>query len=195
MLAEQGIRATPEAPLNPLAFTTSAKMLEEMLTSAGPAGFDRLIRALVQDAGRAAETVTIATRPRVGWVRHLNLPSCSRCVVLADRVYRYSDGFERHPGDDCSTVAIREGDTQYVADPVDLLNRGMIRGLSKADQEAIRDGADFGQVVNVRRKNAGLTMAGRVLARVGRPTPEGIFRISSNREEALELLSRYGYLL
>jgi hypothetical protein len=195
MLAEQAVPSTPDAPLNLLGFTTGAEMLSQMLDSAGNGGFDRLIRSLVQDAGRAAENVAVASRPGVGWVRHLNLPSCSRCVVLAGRIYRYSDGFERHPEDDCTTTAVQEGDTELVADPIDLARRGLIRGLSKADQEALELGADFNKVVNVRRKNAGLMQSGRVLARAGRLTPEGIFRIASDRDEAVTLLGRYGYLL
>lgn len=195
MLAEQSVDAPAQAALNSLAFTTSAQMLNAMVTTADDAGFDRLVRSLVQDAGRAAETVAVAARPRVGWVRHLTPPSCSRCVVLAGRVYRYSDGFMRHPGDDCTTTAVSEGDTELVEDPVDLMRRGLVRGLSKADKEAILAGADFNQVVNVRRAAAGLASSGRVLARRNRPTPEGIFRIASDRDQALELLQRFGYLL
>lgn len=195
MLAEQGLDAPPDGLLNALAFTTASQILEQMLASAGDARQDRLIASLVQDAGRAAETVTVAARRRIGWVRHLNLPSCSRCVVLAGRVYRYSDGFERHPGDDCTTLPVREGDEQHVADPVGLLRRGLVRGLSEADTDAVLMGADFSQVVNVRTRRAGLTVAGRVLARRGRPTPEGILRAASSREHALELLQRAGYLL
>lgn len=198
MLAEQAVEAPPDAPLNLAAFTTSATMLAGMLSEIAPDAdfeFVRLVTSLVQDAGRAAESVAVTVRPGVGWVRHLNLPSCSRCVVLAGRVYRYSDGFLRHPGDDCVTTAVAEGDDSRVEDPADLLQRGLVRGLSKADAQAIADGADFNQVVNVRRKAAGLTEAGRVLARAGRPTPEGIYRMSSNREEAVALLQRFGYVL
>lgn len=198
MLAEQAIDAPPDAPLNLAAFTTSAQVLGAMLTEV-PAESDfefvRLVETLVQDAGRAAESVSVAVRPGVGWVRHLTLPSCSRCVVLAGRVYPYSDGFLRHPGDDCVTTAVAEGDDTRVADPADLIRRGMVRGISKADAQAIADGADFNQVVNVRRKAAGLTEAGRVLARAGRPTPEGIYRIASDRAEAVALLQRFGYVL
>lgn len=197
-LAEQGVVAPAEAPLNLVAFTTSAQMLGGMLAEI-PAGADfeflRLVESLVQDAGRAAESVAVATRPRVGWVRHLTPPSCSRCVALAGRVYPYSDGFLRHPGDDCVTVPVAEDDDSRAADPVELMERGLVRGLSKSDQEAIRDGADFNQVVNARRKGAGLTEAGRVLARAGRPTPEGIYRLASDRDEALALLQRFGYIL
>lgn len=202
MLLEQRIDESADALLNSLAFTTSADAFLAMLDVAtGPTAtlptdmaFDRLIASLVQDAGRAAEQVATSTRPNVGWVRQLTPPSCSRCVVLAGRVYRYSSGFRRHPGDDCVTVPVREGDTTYAADPQELARTGQVRGLSKADQQAIDLGADLSQIVNVRLKAAGLSEASEVLARAGRPTPAGIFRSTNTREEALTALAAAGYL-
>ena len=75
-------------------------------------------------------------------------------------------------------------------------NRGQIKGLSQADTKAIRNGADLNQVVNVRRKAAGLHTAGggRVLTRAGRPTPEFIYRLASSREEAIQLLRKFRYI-
>ena len=72
---------------------------------------------------------------------------------------------------------------------------GNIRGLSKADQEAVDLGADLGQVVNVRRKRAGLTIGSSVMDRGGRPTPQGILRSAESREQAIRLLERHGYVL
>lgn len=195
MLAEQAISSTPDALLNPLAFTTGAEMFAQMLESAGAPGFDRLVKSLVQSSGRVAESVSVAARADIGWVRTLNLPSCSRCVVLAGRVYRYSEKFDRHVNDDCSLTAVREGDTTFTEDPLELARKGLVRGLSKADFEALEEGADYNRVVNVRRKAAGLTSAGRVLARANKLTPEGIYQLASDRNDALRLLRRYGYLL
>ena len=60
---------------------------------------------------------------------------------------------------------------------------------------ALTDGADLNQVVNVRSKKAGLTEGGRVLARAGRPTPEGIYRAAGgDRGLAMDLLKRHGYI-
>jgi hypothetical protein len=101
----------------------------------------------------------------------------------------------RHPGDDCVTVPVAEADDSLVTDPAAMVRAGQIRGLSKADREAVLDGADLGQVVNVRRSAAGLTEAGQVLARAGRPTPAGIYRVAGDRDEALSLLERFGYVL
>jgi hypothetical protein len=81
-----------------------------------------------------------------------------------------------------------------VSDPTDLIREGKVTGLSKADMRALADGADFNQVVNVRSAKAGLLESGRVLARAGRLTPEGVYRLASSREEAVALLRRYRYL-
>jgi hypothetical protein len=196
MLAEQGEDVRPEARLAPLAFTAAPIAVERMLSQAEVSWrFDRLVASLVQDAGRAAQSVATTVRPQVRHVRHLNLPSCARCAVLAGRVYRYSDGFERHPGCDCVMIPTTVANPDLIYDPAELARTGRVTGLSKADLRALADGADFGQVVNVRRKAAGLTDAGEVLARAGRPTPAGIYRLAGSRGEAVDLLKRHGYLL
>lgn len=204
MLAEQAIDEAAEALLNPMSFTTSLDSLASMLAEIQveqAAEFERLVESIVQDAGRAAESVSIAVRPDIAHIRYLSPPSCARCVVLAGRVYRYSTGFERHTNCDCVTVPVSVASTfadavaaGIAGDPADLLANGQVRGLSKADTQAILDGADFGQVVNVRRQAAGLRQPGRVLSRRGRPTPEAIYRTARTRDEAVQLLAAAGYI-
>lgn len=195
MLEQQSIEQAADALLNSVAFTTEVDQMLAMLEDVSvDYEFDRLVSSLVHDAGMAAESVTVATYPRIGHVRYLNPPSCSRCAVLAGRVYRYSSGFLRHPGCDCVMIPTTLANDELTQDPVDLMERGLVTGLSKADQRAIRDGADFGQVVNVRLRNGGVRESGRVLARASRPTPEAIYRMTSNRDEAVELLARHGYV-
>jgi hypothetical protein len=63
----------------------------------GEATLDMILRTQVADAGRVADGVAIAARPRVGYVRMLVGDSCPRCAILAGRWYRYSAGFARHP--------------------------------------------------------------------------------------------------
>lgn len=195
MLAEQSIDQAAEALLNSLAFTTATDMFVAMADAATTdADFDRLVESLVQDAGRAAESVATATR-NVAHVRYLSPPSCSRCAVLAGRVYRYSDGFQRHPNCDCVMIPTTVA-SPFVQDPADLLERGLVTGLSKADAAAVADGADLNKVVNIRLRAAGLRDAGRVLYRADRMTPEAIYRATgSDRGAALDLLRRNGYLL
>lgn len=196
MLDQQGIDSAAEALLNATAFTTETNRLLAMIDATDTdAEFDRLVESLVQDAGRAAESVAVTVRPDVRFVRYLNLPSCSRCAVLAGRVYRYSQGFLRHPNCDCVMLPTTVAAPDLVKDPAELAAQGLVTGLSKADLRAISDGADPSQVVNVRRAQAGLRQAGRVLARRGRLTPEGIYATTNTREEALEALRAAGYVL
>jgi hypothetical protein len=197
MLAEQGTPVPPEARINPLAFTTDVAAVSAMLDEADTEWrFNRLVLSLVQDAGRGAESVSIAARPRVGYVRYVSAPCCSRCAILAGRFYRYSSGFRRHPGCDCTHLPTTDPRSELRQDPQDLVDRGLVRGLSKADQRALEDGADLNQVVNVRSKRAGLMQSGEVLSRAGRPTPAGIYRTAGgDRDLALSLLRRHGYLL
>lgn len=130
----------------------------------GQAFLDRVTASLLADAARAAESVAIAQRPWVdGFVRMLNLPSCSRCTILAGRFYLWNDGFERHPMCDCRHIpAMEEGERfgSLVTNPntyFDSLSREeQDRIFTKAGAEAIRDGADISQVVNARR---GMTRA------------------------------------
>lgn len=193
MLTEQDITAPPDARLNPTAFTTDPGRFAAMWDATNR--LDLLVESLVQDAGRAAESVASAVRPGVYHVRYLSSPSCSRCAILAGRVYRYSEGFLRHPHCDCVMVPTSGESHRLVQDPASLARAGLVTGLSKSDMQAVRDGADVGQVVNVRRSEAGLREPGRVLGRKGRPTPDGIYRIASTRDEAVALLGRYGYVL
>lgn len=216
MLSEQAIDEAAEAILNSLAFTTEVANFEAMVEAiterrdlrfsvVNPsrertqaqfdAEYERLVASLVQDAARAAEVVATAVRPRIAHVRLLSPPSCSRCAVLAGRIYRYSDGFLRHPNCDCVMIPTTVANDQLIQDPVELMRQGLLRGLSKADQQAVADGADLNQVVNVRRLSSSLQQSGRVLARRGRLTPEGIYAAARTREEAVELLAAGGYIL
>lgn len=196
MLVDQDIDIAADALLNSASFTTAVDdMLAALDKIKTDYEFERLTESLVQDAGRAAESVAIAARPRVQHVRHLTLPSCSRCAVLAGRVYRYSEGFKRHPGCDCVMIPVTVAGPDLTYDIGELVRTGQVAGLSKADRRAIRDGADFNQVVNVRRASAGLRESGRVLYRRGRMTPEAIYRkTGDDRDAALALLKSQGYL-
>jgi hypothetical protein len=132
----------------------------------------RMSATAVQDAGRGAESVAMVARPAVtGYVRVLNLPSCARCVILAGRFYEWNRGFARHPLCDClhvpSTVAAAEGQT---VDPAAAFRAGKVKGLGRADTQAIEDGANIGQVVNAHRGMATAQVYGRTL----KITREGI---------------------
>lgn len=197
MLLEQELDAAADALLNSPGFTTSVDAFEQMVDQVSvDAEFERLVASLVQDAGRAAQSVATAARTRTVHVRYLSPPSCARCAVLAGRIYRWSEGFLRHPGCDCVMIPTTVANDQLVQDPVELAREGLVTGLSKADRRAIlEDGAKFGQVVNVRLRSSGLKEPGRVLYRRGRMTPEAIYRAAgADRDAALALLVQNGYL-
>ena len=80
-------------------------------------------------------------------------------------------------------------------DPMEAFKAGRIHDLSRADTKAINQGADISQLINVRRKQAGLTVGGSVLERGGRMTPAGILRVASDQEDAVRLLRRFGYII
>lgn len=114
-------------------------------------------QTIIADTARAAEAVAMARRPWVeGYVRMLNPPSCSRCVVLAGRFYLYNAGFDRHERCDCVHVPAQEADYGDLrVNPgryFESLSRAeQDRAFTKAGAESIRLGADISQVVNARR--------------------------------------------
>lgn len=204
MLAEQSIDAQPEAALDLASFTidpaTMTRMLEQVerdaqaLLAEVNLEFDRLVDSLVQDAARAAESVSVAVRPDVYHVRFVSPPCCSRCAILAGRAYRWSTGFQRHPGCDCTMVPTTVA-SPLRQDPESLVEQGLVTGLSKADRRALADGADLGRVVNIRQQATSLLDAGHSLRRGGRPTPAAIYRrFPDDREKAIEQLRLFGYL-
>lgn len=175
----------------------------------GGLSLDVITRTQVADAGRAAEAVSIASRPRVaGYVRMLSQPSCSRCIILAGKRYRWNAGFRRHPRCDCRHIPAAE-DT---ADDLRTDPKKAFESMVAAEQErifgaagakAIREGADINQVVNASRST--YVAAGRKYTRdsttrsgVGprvRLMPEQIFiEAKGNRDEAIRLLRFHGYL-
>lgn len=239
-LAAEGTYVAPEDLADPAGFATTApdgRPLETLLYSPatttktavgggaalevamtiGLSALETIVRTVVADTGRQAAGVDVATRPGVGYTRMLNPPSCSRCIILAGRFYRWNAGFRRHPRCDCVHVATRAGSLDaarsegLVDDPYQAF-RGMSRAdqdrtFGKANAEAIRDGADISQVVNARRgmtpnglfTTEGTTRRGNASRLLGprqrRMTPELIYQQARTREEALNLLRTHGYLL
>ncbi|WP_436055684.1 hypothetical protein [Pseudarthrobacter oxydans] len=231
-LAAQGTYSAPGSFVNPAGFVGSApdgrslsgllyspvtQVKAALATGAAPAqalqvgrGFlDRNVQTMVADTGRAAASVDIAARPRVGYVRMLTLPSCPRCVILAGKFFRWNKGFRRHPRCDCRHIPSTEsiaGD--LTTDPYEYFRsldaEAQDKAFGKPAANAIRDGADIFQVVNANRgtKPGGLiTTEGTSRAgsfgrgRAPRLTPEGIYAQGLPREDTLRLLERNGYIL
>lgn len=114
---------------------------------------DRIVTTQVADAGRVAEAVGIVVRPHVpGYVRMVNLPACSRCVVLAGRYYKYHQGFKRHPQCDCIHIPASEAVGRDLRiDPQGAFAAGQVKGLTVAEKQALDAGSDLYQVVNAQR--------------------------------------------
>lgn len=197
-LIAQRIDTEAAALLNSAAFVTELQDIERMLDKVVTDWqFDRLIGSLTQGAGRDAMSLEVATHPDLAWVRHVNPPCCRDCAILAGRVYRWSEGFERHPGCDCvhipTTLSAAENLT---TDPAELVARGLVTGLSKADLQLLDEGADLNQVVNVRKLAAHMVDGREVLVRRGRLTPAGILKEADgdgDRDRVLALIESNGY--
>lgn len=181
------------------------------------ADLEQLLLSEIADAGRTASQVEFASRPEwQNYVRMLNAPSCARCTILAGRIYRDLDAFQRHPGCDCVMVPVQDWqaahDAGLVVDPNTAFERGDVRGLSKADSQAVTDGADLQKVVNATRGIVTVdTLGHRVKAttegttkraswrrqhpsRLVRLRPESIYDFAKDREDAIRLLRLYGYI-
>lgn len=232
-LAAQGVTAPSAGEVNPGALAgvasdgrdLSSLLYEPVITTkaaigagADPASalvgglmqLDMITRTQVADAGRVATGVAMAARPAVGgYIRVLSPPSCSRCAILAGKRYRWNAGFDRHPRCDCTAVpAAGPAADELITNP-----KAYFHSLSRADQdrlftkagaEAIRSGADIGQVVNARSgmytasgrrfTTSSTSRRGVTRGRV-RLMPEQIYaEAGDNREEAIRLLRHHGYL-
>ena len=132
----------------------------------------------VTQAGRGAVGASMVGKRTIqGYVRVVQPPACSRCIILAGKEYGWNKGFQRHPKCDCihlpTTLIARNQGRRGFIDPNAYFN-----SLSRAEQDrvftgagarAIREGADMAQVVNARRGMYTTTAYGRVL----RATREG----------------------
>lgn len=199
-----------------------ARLSDEMLAS-----LDLFTQSEIIAAGVDAASVEITAGDEwTNYIRFLVLPSCDRCTVLAGRIYRDLDGFPRHHNCDCVHWPVKDADQAraqgLISDPMEAFERGEVRGLSQADQRAIRDGADIGAIVNAKRgggrRPKGMTNAvsadifGRTVKATtegvtkrgewrkkhpGLPIrlrPESIYDHAADRADAIRLLKLYGYI-
>ncbi|MCK2199189.1 hypothetical protein [Corynebacterium callunae] len=120
----------------------------------------RATQTIISDTSRSVKSAEMVSR-NVGWIRTLTPPSCPRCAILAGKFHRNpTAGFNRHPGCDCTQVPYDEDrkhpDFQGLfvepKDYFDTMNQTeQDKWLGKANAQAVRDGADFNQVINARR--------------------------------------------
>jgi hypothetical protein len=195
-------------------------MSSRQALSLGGQHLDTIARTQVADAGRLADGVSLTAHKGLdGYVRTVVGKTCSRCIVLAGRHYRWNAGFQRHPHCDCIHLPCQIADAgKLLQDPHKLYQsmtdkQRSAAGWSEADQRALADGADIFQVTNAHRgvytaggrefTTEGVTKRGFAGSRLGaktkrvaRLTPEQIYlEAGENRDEALRLLYRHGYLI
>jgi hypothetical protein len=173
--------------------------------AAGRLNLDMIVRTQIADAGRVADGIALTARRQLGgYVRMLSPPSCSRCVILAGKKYRWNTGFLRHPRCDCRHIpAPDDAADDLRTDPAayfkSLSRVEQDRAFTAAGAQALREGADVGRVVNARR---GMYTAGgrqfthEAVGRRARLMPEQIYReAKGDRDEAIRLLRLHGYLI
>lgn len=177
----------------------------------GAAFLDMVVRTVIADTGRQADQAAmVANRHVTGYVRVVELPACSRCIILAGREYGVSTGFLRHPRCDCTMEPVTRKNNPTPLDAEELFQsmtpaqRRKIFG--EAGTKAIEDGARISTVVNARKSMAQVEMFGekvqvtyagtgsRKKKRPPRLMPEEIYRQAESREHAIRLLYKNGYL-
>lgn len=165
----------------------------------------------LEDAHRQAIQAATMARPSVGYVRMVNAPCCKDCAVQAGRFFRANAGFLRHPHCRCYHLPTTDPGSQFATypDPSD------VTGLTDGERKALDAGGDFSRVLNAQRgrdRTPGMrvtahskmtTTEGRVQDGVRgrgrgqafqRLTPDGIYRLSQNEDQARDLLRRFGYI-
>lgn len=224
VLVETGQVAPAEGRLNPDRFVVTApdgrpmwSLADEYVIAAkvavagGASSAEALQQAGVKltsavlttmaDTRRQVYQADIIQRPKLsGYARMLNPPSCSRCIVLAGKHYRWNQGFLRHPRCDCMHIPASESIAgEFRVDP-----RAYFDSLSKAEQDraftidgakAIRDGADISRVENVRMRGLSTETSHRKSGTPYRLTVNDIYGAAGTRADAIRLLRMEGYIL
>lgn len=182
-----------------------------------------IVSTQILDAARQAQIVAMKADSRVaGYYRTLSANPCSRCAVLAGKWFATAAAasFLRHPRCDCGCAPATEQNKRIAGTPEryfqSLSRAKQDEVFTKAGAQAIRDGADIGQVVNARRgmesaadifgrpadiTREGITRRGIAGKRLGesskgvRLMPETIYRDATDRADAVRLLRRFGYII
>lgn len=224
VLAETGQVAPPDGVLNPDRFVATApdgrplwSLADEYVIAAKVAvasgasptealqgAGSKLVSAVLTtlaDTRRQVFHADIVQRPRLGgYSRMLNPPSCSRCILLAGKFFRWNKGFLRHPRCDCIHIPASEsvaGD--FRVNPADYFN-----SMSKSEQDrvftrdgaqAIRDGADISRGENVRMRGLSTEGMNRRFGVPYRLTVNDIYSATGTRDDAIRLMRMEGYIL
>lgn len=119
---------------------------------------------VLADTMRSTETLGQLSH-RVGYVRMVHGGACGRCVVQAGKWFRTNAGFLRHPRCRCTHIPASEDvGRSWQTNPDEyfhsLSQEQQIKLMgSKANAQAVIDGADINQIVNAYRKTSGMQFA------------------------------------
>lgn len=185
-------------------YTALARGLE--MPAALASGFDsmdQILATTVQDASRAASSVVVAaTREITFYVRAVEPGACGRCIVLAGRRYKWSQGFLRHPKCRCHMAPETVVDESAIPSPKEtfaaMSPAEQDAAFGQANARAIREGGDIYRVVNATARSSGMTTP--LDQRRRRPagskmTPQQIYTLAGDdRDLAVQLLRRYGFI-
>ena len=177
----------------------------------GAAFLDLVVRTVVADTGRQADQAAmVANRKVTSYIRVVELPACARCIILANREYGVSSGFLRHPRCDCTMEPVTRKHTPRPLSTEELYEsmspEQRRKAFGEAGAKAIDDGARISTVVNARKsmdvvemhgQQVQVTYTGTGSRRKKRPPrlmPEEIYKIADDREHAIRLLYKNGYL-
>lgn len=223
VLAETGQRAAAYGSLNQAAFVSHApngQTMDEVLrgsvvqakvaVKAGASPSAALSQAEswltgvlltnLADTGRSVVGADIAQRPTLtGYTRMLNAPSCSRCVILAGKWFKWNDGFLRHPRCDCRHIPASEDVAGDIAtDPYAYFNslspEAQVKAFGKPEARAINDGGDIYRVVNIKQNGLGTAKSAKRYGTPTRMTVDDIYRTAGHRTNALRMLEEQGYV-
>lgn len=167
----------------------------EQMLAAGERSLAALARTAVADAARHATQAQAVATPRATATWYEPPPYCQRCGVMIGRRVSPTAQFIRHPQCDGMVRVLSERDRRTLA----TASVDEITDLSKAQRQAIADGADLGRVVNAHRQGAlrdkgMLTTAGAGRGRMVM-TPKAIYReAGDDRAAAIALLRKHGYI-
>lgn len=154
----------------------------QALSTAGQ-WLDQAMGTVLSDTHRGVEQMAAHSR-RVGrYVRMISgNNTCGRCIILAGKVYRTANAFERHPRCKCTHVPVAEnvaGDLRTnPGDYLDSLDDDELARVlgSKANAQAYQDGADANQLINAYRKKGAVQKAQLYSRRELSFTTEGMTR-------------------
>jgi hypothetical protein len=162
-----------------------------------------VVLTTMADTGRSVVGADITQRPTItGYVRMLNAPSCSRCIILAGKFFRWNEVFQRHPRCDCKHIPAQDAEWAkaegFISDPYEAF-----KALSPSEQErvfgriearAIRDGADIYRIENTKLRGLGTAKSREKYGTPTKLTIDDIYRTAGNRRNAIAAMEREGYI-